>query len=61
MIVFLAQERIINMKQTVMNILNSFYQERSHPFCLNIGIREEWQSIHIRHFFHIKIASLSSR
>ena len=61
MIVFLVQEGIAYMRQAVLNTLQSFNNERGCPYCLNIGMKEEWQFIHTWQFFHIQIASLSSR
>ena len=61
MIVVLTQEGIVDMRQAVMNTLNSFNQNRGCPYCPNIGMTEEVEFIHTSHFFHIQIASINSR
>ena len=61
MIVFLVKEGIVDMRQALMNTLNSFNQQRDCPYCLNVGIKEKWQFNHTWQLFLLQIASLSSR
>ena len=57
MVVVLTEEGIADMRQAVMNTLNSFNQGRGCPNCGNIGMREEVEFIQTSQFFHIQIAS----
>lgn len=61
MIVVLPEEGIVDMRQILMNTLNSFNEERGCPYCLNICMTEKWQFIFTSQFFFLPIAYQNSR